>query len=391
MVGRHLRLRAVLGVRHCVVGVLPVELQKPQDAVERRADVVAHAGKERGLRGAGLLRPALRLARAVQRPRQDGNHAHKQRADAREDGHAVVLDELGELGLPVGIGIMRVRACRDVVGGADDALVHDAEQLRVALPHPAGKRDALRHLGGDKAPQIDLVAQRVKPGNGHDQARCLARLDGVDACMGVGVLRDGGLGIAHLQVDAVKQRAVVVRDVLQRVVKVAACVDGHKRGGGHHRRLDEPRLLGKPIVLVDGHGHVDAAVAQRVGEFLVRLERHGVHRDAVLLLQRADQGGKRALDLPVLPLVGERQQVVQIPDGDGVTVAGKPGALAAGQRRRAAVARGIAGLHLVVVTRVGASEHGHGGVDVVHQVLSRFGYGEVIVALAHGEHGHGVA
>ena len=58
---------------------------------------MAHAGEERGLGGAGLLRPALRLARAVQRPRQDGDDAHKQRADAREDGNTVVLDELGEL------------------------------------------------------------------------------------------------------------------------------------------------------------------------------------------------------------------------------------------------------------------------------------------------------
>ena len=164
---------------------------------------------------------------------------------------------------------MRIRACRDVVGGADDALVHDAEQLGVALPHPAGKPGALGHFGGDQVAQIDLVAQRVKPGNGHDHACCLTCLDGVDACMGVGVLRDGGFGVAYVQVAAVQQRPVVERDVLQRVVKVAARVDGHKRGGGYCRRLDEPRLLGNPVVHVDGHGHVDAAVAQRVGKILV--------------------------------------------------------------------------------------------------------------------------
>ena len=60
------------------------------------------------------------------------------------------------------------------------------------------------------------------------------------------------------------------------------------------------------------------------------------------------------------------------------------------QRRRAAVARGIAGFDLVVVARVGASEHGHGRVDVVHKVLARFRYGEEVVAFTHGEHGHGV-
>lgn len=69
---------------------------------------------------------------------------------------------------------------------------------------------------------------------------------------------------------------------------------------------------------------------------------------------------------------------------------GKPSALEAVQRRRAAVARGIAGFDLVVVARVGASEHGYGRVDVVHKVLARFGHGEEVVALAHGEHGHGV-
>ena len=44
--------------------------------------------------------------------------------------------------------------------------------------------------------------------------------------MGVGVLRDGGFGVAYVQVAAVQQRTVVERDVLQRVVKVAARVDG---------------------------------------------------------------------------------------------------------------------------------------------------------------------
>ena len=294
---------------------------------------MAHAGEERGFGGVRLLCPALRLARAVQRPHKDGDRTRKQQGDQREDGRAVAFDELSEFGSIVRIGIMRIRACRDVVGGVDDALVHDAEQLRVALPQPAGQRDALGHFGGDKVPQVDLVAQRVKPGDGHDHACRLACLDGVDARMGVGVLRDGGLGVAHLQVDAVQQRVVVVRDVLQRVVKVAARVDGHERGGAHHGRLDEPGLLGKPIVPVDGHGHVDAAVAQRVGQLLVRLERHLVHRDAELLSQGGHQGGKRALHLPVLALVGERQQVVQIPHGDGVAVLGKPGGLGAGQRR----------------------------------------------------------
>lgn len=119
-----------------VVGMVLVDLQKPDDAVQRRADVVAHAGEKRRLGGIGSLRLGLGLARAAQRPGEDGHRGQEHHRGASDKPRLVESHELDERGFLLAVGVVGIGARDEVLFGVSDALVHDGQQHRVVLAHP---------------------------------------------------------------------------------------------------------------------------------------------------------------------------------------------------------------------------------------------------------------
>ncbi len=94
MVGRHACFCAVLRDQLRVAGVQVANFQQADNAVERRADVVAHARQKRAFRGVGRLRLTLCGARAAQCPYQHKDDEHKENEHAGQNRCLMFGEEL---------------------------------------------------------------------------------------------------------------------------------------------------------------------------------------------------------------------------------------------------------------------------------------------------------
>ena len=137
MIGGNAGLLAVLRHVFRVLGVRLVHAEHTDDAVERRADVVAHAREERGFRTARGLRFLLRFARAKQRPRKNRHDADKHHVQAGDECPLIKSNEPHKGRFGFAVGLRRVGAGGDVVLGIRDALVHDGEAKESLWAYPS--------------------------------------------------------------------------------------------------------------------------------------------------------------------------------------------------------------------------------------------------------------
>ena len=166
MIGGNAGLLAVLRHVFRVLGVRLVHAEDADDAVERCADIVAHAREERGFRTARGLRFLLRFARAKQRPRKNRHDADKHHVHAGDECPLIKSNEPHKGRFGFAVGLRRVGAGGDVVLGIRDALVHDGEKRRGVLAHPCGEPDGTRELGSLVCYKVVLRAYDIERHHG---------------------------------------------------------------------------------------------------------------------------------------------------------------------------------------------------------------------------------
>ena len=147
MIGGNARLGTALAGDLHIAFLQFLDLDKAQDTVERRTDVVAHAREECRLSGVGSVGFFALGSSAHERPDEQDDADRQHTDEGSCNGGAVAIKELKRVGF-----LGRVRrggeiACGERFSGIDDALVDDSQQLGPSARNPARELTGVRELG----------------------------------------------------------------------------------------------------------------------------------------------------------------------------------------------------------------------------------------------------
>ena len=109
-----------------------LNFDKAQDAVERRADVVAHAREKSGFGGVGGVGFLPCFLCALKRPDKDGDAGEQHADDNGRNGGAVAVDKLERVRFLRRVRCGGIAARRERFACIDDALIDDSQQLGFA-------------------------------------------------------------------------------------------------------------------------------------------------------------------------------------------------------------------------------------------------------------------
>ena len=132
MIGGNARLGAAFAGGLHVAFSQFLNFDKAQDAVERRADVVAHAREESGFGGVGGISFLPFLLCAVKRPDKDGDAGEQDADDNSRNGGAVTIEKLERVRFLRRVRCGEIAVCRERFTCIDDALIDDSQQLGLA-------------------------------------------------------------------------------------------------------------------------------------------------------------------------------------------------------------------------------------------------------------------
>ena len=132
MIGGNARLGAAFAGDLHVAFSQFLNFDKAQDAVERRADVVAHAREESGFGGVGGISFLPFLLCAVKRPDKDGDAGEQDADDNSRNGGAVTIEKLERVRFLRRVRCGEIAVCRERFTCIDDALIDDSQQLGLA-------------------------------------------------------------------------------------------------------------------------------------------------------------------------------------------------------------------------------------------------------------------
>ena len=132
MIGGNARLGAAFAGDLHVAFSQFLNFDKAQDAVERRADVVAHAREESGFGGVGGISFLPFLLCAVKRPDKDGDAGEQDADDNSRNGGAVAIEKLERVRFLRRVRCGEIAVCRERFTCIDDALIDDSQQLGLA-------------------------------------------------------------------------------------------------------------------------------------------------------------------------------------------------------------------------------------------------------------------
>ena len=147
MIGGNARLGTALADDLDIAFLQFLDLDKAQDTVERRADVVAHAREECRLSGVGSVGFFALRSSAYERPDEQDDADRQHTDEGGGNSGAVAIKESKRVGF-----LGRVRrggeiACGERFSGIDDALVDDSQQLGFSARNPARELTGIRELG----------------------------------------------------------------------------------------------------------------------------------------------------------------------------------------------------------------------------------------------------
>ena len=126
MVGSDTRLGAAFARDLYIALFQFLNLNKAQDAVERCADVVAHAREERGLGGVGGVGFLPLFPRALKRPDKDGDAGQQNADDNGGNGGTVAIEESKCIGFLSRIRCGGITVRGERFAGIDDTLINDS-------------------------------------------------------------------------------------------------------------------------------------------------------------------------------------------------------------------------------------------------------------------------
>ena len=147
VIGGNARLGTALAGDLHIAFLQFLNLDKAQDTVERRTDVVAHAREECRLSGVGSIGFFALGSSAHERPDEQDDADRQHTDEGGGNSGAVAIKESKRVGF-----LGRVRrggeiACGERFSGIDDALVDDSQQLGFSARNPARELTGVRELG----------------------------------------------------------------------------------------------------------------------------------------------------------------------------------------------------------------------------------------------------
>ncbi len=126
MIGGNARLGAAFAGDLHVAFSQFLNFDEPQNAVERRADVVAHAREESGFGGVGGIGFLPFLLCAVKRPDKDDDAGEQNADDDCRNDDAVAVEKSERIRFLRRVRCGGITACRERFAGIDDALIDDS-------------------------------------------------------------------------------------------------------------------------------------------------------------------------------------------------------------------------------------------------------------------------
>ena len=132
-----------------------LDIDKAQDAVERRTDVVAHAREECRLSGVGGVGFFALGSSAHERPDEQDDADRQHTDEGGGNGGAVAIKELKRVGFLGRVRRRGVIACGERFSGIDDALVDDSQQLGLSARNPARELAGVREL--DRLAVLEII------------------------------------------------------------------------------------------------------------------------------------------------------------------------------------------------------------------------------------------
>ena len=158
MIGGNTRLGAAFAGDLHVAFLQFLNFDKTQDAVEWRADVVAHTREECRLGGVGGVGFFALGPSAYERPDEQDDADRQHTDEGSCNGGTVAIKELKRVGFLGRVRRGGVIACGERFSGIDDALVDDSQQLGLSARNPARELTGVRELGRLVAFEIITVA-----------------------------------------------------------------------------------------------------------------------------------------------------------------------------------------------------------------------------------------
>ena len=132
MIGGNTRLGTALAGDLDIAFLQFLDLDKAQDAIERRADVVAHAREESGFGGVGGIGFLPFLLCAVKRPDKDDDAGEQNADDNCRNDDAVAVEKSERIRFLRRVRCGEIAVCRERFTCIDDALIDDSQQLGLA-------------------------------------------------------------------------------------------------------------------------------------------------------------------------------------------------------------------------------------------------------------------
>ena len=128
MIGGNTRLGTALAGDLDIAFLQFLNLDKAQDAVERRTDVVAHAREECRLSGVGSVGFLPFFLRTLKRPDKDDDAGEQNADDDCRNDDAVAVEKSERIRFLRRVRCGGITACRERFASIDDALINDSQQ-----------------------------------------------------------------------------------------------------------------------------------------------------------------------------------------------------------------------------------------------------------------------